>query len=184
MKIAIKFGDNDFYNCFYGILETIKNAAKWNNKITQNKEQLCKIINEISYGLYLLYQNSFKYNEEKSGNICKKTKEYLQITPDQILINEEVTKYLLEFDGSNAKLFKQEEKDIATKKYTLEHYNKRKVDVYIEDAFKAGISYAESKFEEIAIEFVNYCDDNYLEGNTNFKELFQQFITQRNKKLK
>jgi hypothetical protein len=102
MKIAIKFGDNDFYNCFYGVLETIKNARQWNNKITEDKEQLCKIINEISYGLYLLYQNSFEYNKEKSGNICKKTKKYLQITSDQILINEEVTKYLKEVNWNNS----------------------------------------------------------------------------------
>ena len=107
MKIAIKFGDNDFYNCFYGVLETIKNARKWNDNVTEDKKKLCKIINEISYGLYLLYQNSFEYNEEKSGNICKRTKEYLQITPDQILINDEVTKYLseVEWDNSDTYLF-------------------------------------------------------------------------------
>lgn len=105
MKIAIKFGDNDFYNCFYGILETIKNARKWNDKVTKNKEELCKIINEISYGLYLLYQNSFEYNEEKSGELCSRTKEYLQITPDQILIDEEVVTYLQEVEWDNSEVF-------------------------------------------------------------------------------
>lgn len=105
MKIAIKFGDNDFYNCFYGVLETIKNARKWNNKVTENKEELCKIINEISYGLYLLYQNSFEYNEEKSGELFNRTKKYLQITPDQILLNEEVVKYLQEVEWDNSDTF-------------------------------------------------------------------------------
>lgn len=105
MKIAIKFGDNDFYNCFYGVLETIKNAKKWNDRVTENKEELCKIINEISYGLYLLYQNSFEYNEEKSGELCNRTKVYLQITPDQILINEEVVKYLEEVEWDNSQTF-------------------------------------------------------------------------------
>ena len=102
MKIAIKFGDNDFYNCFYGVLETIKNARKWNDKVTEDKEQLCKIINEISYGLYLLYQNSFEYNNEKSGELDNHTKQYLQITPDQILINEEVVEYLQEVEWDNS----------------------------------------------------------------------------------
>ena len=102
MKIAIKFGDNDFYNCFYGVLETIKNARKWNDNVTEDKEKLCNIINEISYGLYLLYQNSFEYNQEKSGILCSHTKKNLQIKPDQILINEEVSKYLLEVEWDNS----------------------------------------------------------------------------------
>lgn len=105
MKIAIKFGDNDFYNCFYGVLETIKNARKWNEKVTEDKELLCKIINEISYGTYLLYQNSFEYNEEKSGELCERTRKYLQITPDQILLNEEVTEYLKESDWDNSETY-------------------------------------------------------------------------------
>lgn len=105
MEIAIKFGDNDFYNCFYGVLETIKNARKWNDKVTEDKEQLCKIINEISYGLYLLYQNSFEYNNEKSGELDNHTKQYLQITPDQILINEEVVKYLQEVEWDNSETY-------------------------------------------------------------------------------
>lgn len=37
MKIAIKFGDNDFYNCFYGILETIKNAESGITKLQKTK---------------------------------------------------------------------------------------------------------------------------------------------------
>lgn len=105
MKIAIKFYDNDFYQCFYGVLETIKNARKWNDKVTMDKDQLCKIINEISYGIYLLYQNSFEYNEEESGNLSTKTKLYLEITSDQILLNEEVTKYLNETEWDNSETF-------------------------------------------------------------------------------
>jgi hypothetical protein len=105
MKIAIKFGDNDFYNCFYGVLETIKNAIKWNDKVTTDREQLCKIINEISYGLYLLYQNSFEYNEEKSGDLHPRTKEYLKITPDQILINDEVVNYLSGIEWANSEVY-------------------------------------------------------------------------------
>ncbi len=105
MKIAIKFGDNDFFNCFYGILETIKNAREWNNETTECKDELCKIINEISYGIYLLYQNSFKYNKESTGESCEDTKNYLKIKPEQILINKEVDAYLLLNDWDNGETF-------------------------------------------------------------------------------
>jgi hypothetical protein len=105
MKIAIIFHNNDFYNCFYGVLEIIKNARKWNDRVTEDKLLLCKIINEISYGSYLLYQNSFEYNDEKSGDICERTKKYLQINPSQILINNEVTDYLLKNNIGNSETF-------------------------------------------------------------------------------
>ena len=83
MKIAILFGDNDFYNCFCGVLEAFRDAYKKNRNISQDKEQLCKIINEMSYGMYLLYQNPFQYNEEVSSEGSDRTKKYLQITPNE-----------------------------------------------------------------------------------------------------
>ena len=105
MKIAIKFGDNDFYNCFSGVLKTILEAHKWTESLPKDKTLLCKIINEISYGCYLLYQNQFKYNEEKSGELCERTKQYLQITPERILLDKEVDEYLAEVDWDNSETF-------------------------------------------------------------------------------
>lgn len=105
MKIAIRFGDNDFSNTFHGVLATIHDAYKWNDKIP-TKEQLCKIINEMVYGHYLLYQNMFEYNDEKSGEICEGTKKYLQqIKPERILINEEVDQYLKNTKWDNSETF-------------------------------------------------------------------------------
>jgi hypothetical protein len=101
MKIAILFGDNDFYHTFYGVLEAIKNARKRNSSIIEDKVELCKIINELSYGMYRLYQNTHECDDEKN----KKTKEYLQITSEQILLNEEVTEYLKEVDWNNSDTF-------------------------------------------------------------------------------
>lgn len=49
--------------------------------------------------------------------------------------------------------------------------------------FCKGVEYAESKIENICIEFVIFCDDNFEEGNTNFKQLFQQFLKERNEKF-
>lgn len=105
MKLAIKFRDNDFFYCFYGVLEAIKNSWEFNNELPENKELLCKMINEISYGMYLLYQNPFRYNEEKSGDLCERTKKYIQITPEQLLINDEVTDYLKKVDWDNSETY-------------------------------------------------------------------------------
>jgi hypothetical protein len=105
MKIAIKFGDNDFYNSFTGVLKTLLEAYKWQDKLPEDKEKLCKIINEISYGCYLLFQNQFSYNEEKSGELCLRTKEYLQIKSSQILINKEVNEYLTSDAFFNSETF-------------------------------------------------------------------------------
>lgn len=93
MKVAIKFGDNDYYKSFVGVLEAIKNARS----IPQDKEKICEIVNEISYGMYLLYQNPL----EEGDNI----KQYLQIKPDDILIDDEVEKYLEEFEWNNSETF-------------------------------------------------------------------------------
>jgi hypothetical protein len=105
MKIAIKFGDNDFYNCFTGVLKTLLEAYKWNDKLPVKKDELCIIINEISYGCYLAFQNQFSYNEEKTGEICQRTKDYLKIKPEQILINEEVVAYLKSDAFMNSETF-------------------------------------------------------------------------------
>lgn len=105
MKIAIKFGDNDFYNTFKGVLETLNGAYKWTDRLPVKKAELCKMINEISYGCYLLYQNQFSYNDEKQGEVCERTKRYLQITPEKILIDKEVDEYLATVEWDNSETF-------------------------------------------------------------------------------
>lgn len=107
MKIAILFGDNDFYNCFYGVLEAIKNASFWSNdcvKKIENKEYLCLVINQISYGIYLLYQEH-QSKEEKSGQLDEHIKDWLQITPEMILFGNEVEKYIKGNPWDNAETF-------------------------------------------------------------------------------
>jgi len=105
-KLAIRFGDNDFGNCFRGLLKTLSNAYKYNNRaIITDKQKLCLIINELSYGHYLLFQNQFEYNEEAAGILNQHTKDYLQITPEKLMINEEVDKFLSENDWDNSETF-------------------------------------------------------------------------------
>ena len=117
MKIAIKFGDNDFYNCFTGVLKTLLEAKKWYSELPTDKEKLSIIINEISYGCYLLFQNQFEYGKEYTTKTIDITlKEYLKISPKNILLNEEVDEYFkgeyidtifvldtnLDYDGNEA----------------------------------------------------------------------------------
>ena len=88
------------------------------------------------------------------------------------------------------KLIPQDEVDKAALKYANTHaaaddgdyFTKKEFIEFAKIDFQAGVEFAESKFEELAIEFVIYCDDNYEENSTNFKELFQQFIKDRNEK--
>lgn len=81
------------------------------------------------------------------------------------------------------KLIPQDEIDKAALDNSKLHYImawSEELHEYSKVDFQAGVEFAESKFEELAIEFVIYCDDNYEENSTNFKELFQQFIKDRN----
>ena len=52
--------------------------------------------------------------------------------------------------------------------------------------FKSGVEYAESKVEDLCIEFVEWInskmDWNFENEYKTYKELFQQFLTQRNGK--
>ena len=81
------------------------------------------------------------------------------------------------------KLIPQSEIEKAALNNSIQHYimvYSDELHEYSKIDFEAGVEFAESKFEELAIEFVIYCDDNYEENSTNFKELFQQFIKDRN----
>jgi hypothetical protein len=84
MKIAIKFGDNDFGNCFLGVLNTLLNAYRHTNSLPTDKVKLCEIINGLLPSCYILFQHD---------KLEDHTKEYLQIKPSMILIGEEVEEY-------------------------------------------------------------------------------------------
>jgi hypothetical protein len=84
MKIAIKFGDNDFTSCFFGVLKTLLNAYRHTGTFPNDKETLCNIINELSKPCYILFQNDI---------LSEDTIEYIQIKTTNLLINEEVDDY-------------------------------------------------------------------------------------------
>jgi hypothetical protein len=110
MKIAIRFGDNDFYNTFFGVLNTIGESIEWTKgchdemKIESTdafKKYLVGIINELSYPCFLLFQRG-------DDNIGSRThyRDYLKIDIGNLYINEEVDKFLKDNpDGNNEQMF-------------------------------------------------------------------------------
>ncbi len=100
-KIAIKFGDNDFGNTFRAVLVFLYDAYKY-DKLPEDKEKLCWLINNLSPIAYVSNQNQWVYNglqnikadETTTNSEFLRTKQYLQITTKQILLNEEVDKYI------------------------------------------------------------------------------------------
>jgi len=92
MKIAIKFGDNDFINTFNPLMETLFKAWEYNGSLPNNKEQLLILINSLSFGFYMAFQNNFEYDNLNDGN--EYTRNYLQINESKLLLNDEVDSYL------------------------------------------------------------------------------------------
>ena len=94
------------------------------------------------------------------------------------------------------KIFKEKEIDEATKDYRKSMIDKNIQLSYIERDFPAGIKFAESKMERIFADYTRWLFDNsvYAHGvayavkvgnhyeDYTAKELFEQFINERNKK--
>lgn len=117
MKIAIKFGDNDFYSTFTHVLKILSVAVQ---KVeyrrvlfTKDKAKICWIINQLSPICYVLFQNHWEYNgfekieghNTSSSEYYQKMQKYLSITEDRILLDEEVEKYFAENDWDNSETF-------------------------------------------------------------------------------
>ena len=92
MKIAIKFGDNDFSNCFRGVLKTLLEGYRHTGTLPTSKIVLCDIINGLSESCYLLFQDD---------SISDSTINYIKITDSKILVNEEVDEYILQTHQHN-----------------------------------------------------------------------------------
>lgn len=87
MNIGIIFNDNDFVPTFEAIMEFFSKLEE----IPRSKSQICKIVNEIVLGFYLAYQNKFRYRNSEEE--LEKARKYLQIGEENILLDEEVSKY-------------------------------------------------------------------------------------------
>ena len=89
------------------------------------------------------------------------------------------------------KIFNEEEVDKASLQYSTIIHSTDELDSIEAEAFAAGVEYAESKLEDLCIEFAEWMftspmiltDDNGGVGsNVTTSELFQEFLTSRNGK--
>lgn len=89
------------------------------------------------------------------------------------------------------KIFNEEEVDKASLQYSTLIHSTDELDSIEAEAFAAGVEYAESKVEDLCIEFAEWMftspmiltDDNGGVGsNVTTSELFQEFLTSRNGK--
>ena len=83
------------------------------------------------------------------------------------------------------KLIPQDEIDKAALDNSKLHYImawSEELHEYSKVDFQAGVEFAESQIEDICIKFVTFCDDNFEEGVTSFKQLFQQFLKDKYEK--
>jgi|ERR1035437_4064286 hypothetical protein len=92
MKIAILFHDNDFHMTFKSVLNILLDSYQWHYDFPFTKEQFVELINEVSFGCCMINQNRFEYNNTPEQ--LQHTKEYLKLTSENILLNEEVDAYI------------------------------------------------------------------------------------------
>lgn len=95
MKIALVFGDNDFWKTQFNLMKLLNDAFQWNGNLKNlTKEEICFIINELSLGFYIIFQSrditELIYSEIELNN----TRDYLKVYPKDILFNDEVDEYL------------------------------------------------------------------------------------------
>jgi hypothetical protein len=108
-KIAIRFGDNDFHDTFYGVAESMFSMWKHTDYLPKDKSKLAFLINGLSPIMYVGRDNCWKYNglETANGNETERNehythiKQYLQLTENKILIDEEVDEFVSKTDWDN-----------------------------------------------------------------------------------
>lgn len=115
IKIAIKFGDNDFGNTFYAVLKFLHEAFKHTGHLPTDKKKLQWLINSLSPIIYVSHQNQWEYNglEEAEGDTTDTNKEFLHtkkylikgVRLEDILVNEEVDDYIKSTDWDNSETF-------------------------------------------------------------------------------
>ena len=76
------------------------------------------------------------------------------------------------------KIFNEEEVDKASLQYSTLIHSTDELDSIEAEAFAAGVEYAESKVEDLCIEFAEYYYDN-CDENGNYEYQFQQFLKER-----
>ena len=81
------------------------------------------------------------------------------------------------------KIFNEEEVDKASLQYSTLIHSTDELDSIEAEAFAAGVEYAESKVEDLCIEFAEWInskmDWNFENEYKTYKQLFEQFLKER-----
>lgn len=93
MKIAIVFGDNDYYNTHINLMKLLNDAIQWTDELPTDKDKLCFLLNDLSAGMYMLFQHTSAYNSVNFNEVYSHSSEYLSLKPSDILFDEEVDEY-------------------------------------------------------------------------------------------
>lgn len=88
-KLAINFMDNDFHRTIKNIGNLFLHYYNLNGEFRFDKSQTIKLWNELSYGIYLLYQNEFRYFDSNEQSL----RGYLKIDDSNIFIDDEVDNF-------------------------------------------------------------------------------------------
>ncbi len=99
MNIAIHFPDRDFQCTLRNFLEILALSditveyLGYNTKVDKDlsKSQIVELFNELAFGLYLLYQKQYRYEQPQEH-----LRTYLKIKESNVYINDEVVKCLEE----------------------------------------------------------------------------------------
>lgn len=113
-KIAITFGDNDFYYLFEDTFKMFF-KSKMLKDLGTNKYRISFILSHLLPISYLMNQNCFTYNglnligidepidsDDKGFNNMNN---YFKLRTEQILLNEEVDEYIKNNDWDNGETF-------------------------------------------------------------------------------
>jgi hypothetical protein len=88
--LGISFADNDFGVTFREVLFIIQRNFTEADLSKLTEDQICNMINELVYGVYLVAQSQFKYKDKNPEFI----KNYLKIDFNRILFDDEVDRIL------------------------------------------------------------------------------------------
>ncbi len=87
--LGIRFPDNDYINSIQAWLKVIADQEIQSYNFT-SKQQIVGLFNKSIDGIYWLVQNKMRYD------VSRLDASYLTITEENVYLNEEVDKYLIE----------------------------------------------------------------------------------------
>jgi len=134
MKIALKYHDNDMYHTFMAVFEALAKlyeyeigfeGYRFNHRwecFLENKTKLKRVVNELSYPMYELYQNQYRKpyrDSETMESEAIKMKKWLQINQGDLFIGLEIDEYLITDESKGDSVFIMLDTNTHDRKYWI-----------------------------------------------------------------